>query len=111
MTKIFTKEDVIPESQYKNFSGEWVILRTEGTLAEGYRSAKYQLWYCTGGFGADPSKMGTKIFGIFAYDNDAGMICIRSDILGIAKPETIAEWEKEYPEAAQNIESIWNDHH
>lgn len=104
---IFTKDDVIKDSYRDNFEGKLLILRTEETLDESYRNAKYQLWACRGGFGADPNKMGRKIFGTFVADFDSEMICVREDILGVAKPETVETWKKLFPDLADNVEEVF----
>lgn len=104
---IFTKDDVIKDSCHDNFEEKLLILRTEGTLNEGYRNAKYQLWACRGGFGANPSNMGRKIFGTFVADFDSGMVCTRENVLGIAKPETVETWKKLFPDLADNVEEVF----
>lgn len=107
---IYKADDLKPENRGEgNYENKWVILRSS-CLAEGFKDRKYQLWFCTGGFGADPVKIGVKCYGIFAADKDHDMIALRGDILGIADRNLIDEWKKAFPESSRNVDEIEKGH-
>jgi len=92
MKRIFDVLDTIQLEDGDNYVGKFVILRLY-SLSKDYQNALNQLFYCTGGFGCYPEKMGTKVFGKF-YDECAYVR--RGDILGVATEGAIKEWETEY---------------
>lgn len=106
MKLLMGAEDVVSGSSCENFESKWLILEPKA-LNEKYREARYQLWYCTGGFGADPEKIGRKVFGIFAADpDDTQFIAVREEIIGVATDEAVENWKKTYPDVAENIDRI-----
>lgn len=92
MKKIFTREDCTQLKEGENYQNKFVILKTEQFKPE-YQNALNQLYYAEGGFGCWPDKIGGKVFGKL-YDESYQTR--REYILGVAKEETIQEWEKEY---------------
>ena len=92
MEMMFTKNDYRRLKEGETYKDKFVILNIE-FFAEPYKSAKFQLFLAKGGFGCDPAKLGSKIFGMY-YD-EPGMIN-RQEVLGVATEEAIKEWEKTY---------------
>ena len=92
MTKIFTKADVRQLENGETYEGKFVIIKPEWFKPE-YRSAEYQLFYATGGFGCDPNKMGNAVFGADCTEMYRQE---RYNLLGVATEEAIQEWEKEF---------------
>ena len=92
MKTVFTKDDVTYLGEGENYVNKFVIISLDFFKPE-YKEAKSQLFYATGGFGCYPEKLGGKVFGKY-YDEDVSTI--REYILGVAKEEAIAEWEKIY---------------
>ena len=103
---IMTSKDCVPEF-VENIAGKWVWLDSTG-LKEQYRDGKWQLFFATSGFGCDAKCSGTAVFGYFAGDME---YCRedRSNVLGVATPESIEAWKRTYPESAGNIELIENE--
>ena len=79
-----------------DFAGKYMVLNPECLKGE-YREAKYQLFFATGGFGCDPTKMGRAVFGYFVADGEDCRWC-RGDFIGVAKDETVAKWKEMYPD-------------
>lgn len=69
-----------------NYEGKFLVLSAEN-LGKRYRVPAYQIVKVTGGFGCDPTKLGTKVFGEFPADGEdfAGR---RGDFIGEA-PEAL----------------------
>lgn len=108
-TELFTKDDVVPETHYADFTGQWLVLDVKTSVKNEWMKAeaatkRNQLFFARSGFGCDPNKMGRKIFGTFASDFDGGYIVCREEVFGIAKPETIEAWKEAFPEIADHIE-------
>lgn len=99
MVSILNKDDVVANSSNEHYDDQVVVIKSEYFKPD-YRSAKYQLFHAKGGFGCDPSKIGTAVFGYFLADGDEARV-ERYDILGIATPEAIEEWKKLYGEFAE----------
>lgn len=92
MKRVLDATDTIKDSYARNYEGEILVVSLDYFKPE-YKEAKFQLFKAEGGFGCYPDKMGTKIFGYFT-DEDG---CVRrTDVIGIATEECIAEWEKIY---------------
>jgi hypothetical protein len=92
MTTLFGEKDYRQLEDGETYVGKFVIVKPEFFKSE-FRSAKYQLFYATGGFGCDPTKMGNAVFGA---DFDESYRQERYNILGVATEEAIKEWEKLY---------------
>ncbi len=84
---------VIPESYMKNYDNKLIVLNPTA-LKEEFRHEEFQYFYAKAGFGCDPSKLGTKIFGEFLYDGEKASFR-RADFLGIADQDKLPEWAKE----------------
>ncbi|MBE5976564.1 MAG: hypothetical protein E7248_11775 [Paenibacillaceae bacterium] len=72
-----------------SIAGKVVILRAS-SLPENDRSAKNQLYFCTGGFGSKPNPNGRAVFAV-SLENGEQTRWNRSDIMGIAKPEILTD--------------------
>jgi hypothetical protein len=72
-----------------------VLVLNDRWLSNQFRSAEYQLWKATGGFGCNPAAMGTAVFAVCLNDGERAR-WERGDFIGIASPELIAEFYPEY---------------
>ena|GEM_PF-4904262 len=88
-TTLFEEKDYRKLKDGETYEGKFVIIAPEFFKPE-YRSAKYQLFYATGGFGCDPSKMGNAVFGADCQESYRQE---RYNILGVATEEAITDWE------------------
>lgn len=70
-----------------NFENRTLVL-SPNALNKRYRISRYQLVRCTGGFGARPDTLGSKVFGYFLTDNEDGS-WRRGDFIGEASPALI----------------------
>lgn len=71
-----------------------IIVFKPSTLKDQYKTPEFQLFYATGGFGCDPSKMGHQVNGYFLKDGEFTHFR-RQDFIGILKEEFIPEWAAE----------------
>lgn len=67
-----------------------VVILCASSLPENDRSAEYQLYFCTGGFGSKPNPSGRAVFAV-SLENGKQTRWNRSDIMGIAKPEILTD--------------------
>ena len=95
-TKFYTSEDCIANSYRHHYDGQILVLPVSSFSTE-YQHPQYQLFRANGGFGCDPEKLGTAVFGKFLFDGEECRYR-RNDFIGILKPEIEAELSKEdYP--------------
>ena len=87
--ELFTQEDCLQAGYGMSISGKVIILNSS-VLSEEFRSAKHQLYFCTGGFGSNPNPSGRSVFAVSLADGEQ-VRWNRSDILGIAKPEILTD--------------------
>jgi hypothetical protein len=80
-SKIYTRDDVIKDSDYKDYEGK-VLVVSARALKPQYRTKASQLWLATGGFGCDPNAIGTTVYAIDLSDGKPSA-WRRGDILGI----------------------------
>jgi|SRR5690554_1088628 len=94
-TELFTVEDCIPKSSLEgNFENQIVVIspnHVKNVWFEQYHKPEFQLFLAKGGFGCDPDKMGTTVYGRVLED---GEVCRfeRGQISGILKPELVEEY-------------------
>lgn len=88
----FDSNDYRPLKDGETYEEKFVIVSLN-FFDTAYREAKFQLFYAESGFGCDPSKLGSKIFGKW-YD-EKGTIR-REYVLGVATEDAIKSWEKAY---------------
>ena len=86
------------DASIKEYEGEIVIVKPERFNDEVVK--EWQVWLCTGGFGARANSMGTKCYVKNVYDGEETHYT-RSDILGVIKPELMDERMKE----------VYNEYH
>ncbi len=91
--ELFTSEQVIPKSYLQDYTNKILIIKPSWFKPE-YRSPKNQLFLAECGFGCDPSKMGTAVYGQFLIDGERTRI-ERFDFLGIIADEFVPKWAKE----------------
>ena len=86
-------EATVPKSGEDIYENRLLILRPE-SLKEEFRHAEFQYFMARAGFGCDPSKLGTKVFGEFLCDGEKGSFR-RCDFLGIADENKLPDWAKQ----------------
>ncbi len=86
-------EAIIPKSNGEIYENRLLILKP-GSLKEEYRHAEFQYFYARAGFGCDPTKLGTKVFGEFLCDGEKASFR-RCDFLGIADENKLPVWAKQ----------------
>ena len=105
MITLFTKEDTRPLNEDETYVNQYVVINEEFFAPE-YKSAEYQLFLAKGGFGCDPSKIGSAIFGADISE------CYRQEryyILGVAKEETIQKWEELYGHSRDELQKVYEN--
>ena len=90
---IHGNEAVIKDSHYGSYENKLLVLNPS-VLAEEYRDGDYQYFFARSGFGCDPSKLGTSVYGEFLIDGEHTHFA-RGDFLGVADEEQLPEWAKE----------------
>lgn len=70
-----------------------IVVRNPDNLRREYRNAENQLFYVTGGNGAKPNSIGTKVYG-YGFSDKKHCFIRRYDIVGIADSEKLPEWAK-----------------
>ena len=76
-----------------DYAGRVLILRPD-VLNDRYKQGDYQYFYAESGFGCEPDKLGTKVFGEFLKDGEETCFT-RSDFLGAADESQLPEWARE----------------
>lgn len=84
---------ILDKSYERDYTDQLLILNPS-SLIEEYRHGEYQYFFAKAGFGCDPTKLGTKVFGEFLFDGEKAAFR-RSDFMGIADPAKLPEWAKE----------------
>ncbi len=90
---LFTMAEVKEKSYCKNYEDQILVIKPSW-FNEHSRTAENQLFLASGGFGCDPSKMGTAVFGQFLIDEEKTRM-ERYDFLGILDEKYLPEWAKE----------------
>lgn len=85
-------EAVIPKSNEGIYENRLLILKPD-SLKEEFRHSEFQYFVARAGFGCDPTKLGTKVFGEFLYDGEKTSFR-RYDFLGIADENKLPDWAK-----------------
>jgi len=86
-------DSVIPDSSSENYEDRLLVLKPSA-LKEEYRHEEYQYFFAECGFGCDPSKGGTKVFGKFLIDGENAAFR-RYNFYGIADEDKLPDWAKE----------------
>ncbi len=90
---LFTHEDCIETGYAMSIDGK-VIVISLSTLPAQYHNKENQLYYCDGGNGSRPNPIGRSVF-ITSLHDGVKTRCLRSDVLGVLKPELLPDWAKE----------------
>lgn len=90
---LFTIAEVEEKSYTKSYENKVLVIKPEW-FNDHSRLAENQLFLAEGGFGCDPNKMGTAVFGQFLIDGEKTRI-ERYDFLGILDKKYLPEWAKE----------------
>lgn len=102
MITLFERKDCRKLEEGETYENKFVFLTQE--KIQGYKSlyqsGLYQLFYATGGFGCDPTKMGNAVFG---GDVSEHMRVERYEVMGVAKEEAIAEWERQFGHSRDEV--------
>ena len=86
-------QSVLPDSYTNNYEDRLLVLKPSA-LKESYRHEEFQYFFAQSGFGCDPSKLGTKVFGKFLIDGEEAAFR-RYNFYGIADEEKLPDWAKE----------------
>jgi len=89
---LYTQEDCRQTGYDISIDGKVIVLKASA-LPEGFRQAKYQLYFCTGGNGSYPNPIGSSIFTVSLAEGEK-IRWNRSDVLGILKPELLPEYAR-----------------
>lgn len=89
---ILTPDMYSPVDIYDDLTGKVVVEKIEHLRRE-YQNAENQLFYVTGGNGAEPNARGTKVFGYSLADKKHCYIR-RYDVKGVVDKATLPEWAK-----------------
>ena len=90
--ELFTQEDCL-QTEYDISIDEKVIVLHPSALPEGFRQAKHQMYFCTGGNGSNPNPIGRAVFTVSLAEGEK-IRWNRSDVLGILKPELLPEYAR-----------------
>lgn len=93
---LFNRSHCTGEGDYE---GKLLVMNPS-TLKDQYKTPDFQLFFATSGFGCDPTKIGTAVYGFFLKDDEHTHFR-RSDFLGVIKDECIPEWAQEKLQAMQ----------
>ena len=96
--KMLEAKDCYTRAEVENWTNRVVALDPE-ILSEEYRTARNQLFFVTGGFGATVHSMGTKVYGYFISDGE-GCFFRRHEILGAVRD--VPEWARQKLPSADN---------
>ena len=89
-------------SEESNYEGKLLAIKPS-TLKDEYKTPDFQLFFATSGFGCDPTKIGTAVYGFFLKDDEHTHFR-RSDFIGVVKDECIPEWAQERLQAMNELD-------
>ena len=98
--KLFDKSHCSDEGYYE----DKVLVLKPSSLKDEYKTPDFQLFYATGGFGCDPTKIGTSVSGVFLKDDEFAQFR-RADFLGVIKDEHLPDWAREKFESIYKAET------
>jgi hypothetical protein len=90
--ELFTQEDCLQTGYDISVDGKVIVLHPSA-LPEGFRQAKHQVYFCTGGNGSNPNPIGRSVFTVSLAGGEK-IRWNRSDVLGILKPELLPEYAR-----------------
>lgn len=88
-----TADDCIKDSYLQSYINKVLVLNPK-SLNEAYRHGEFQYFLGQSGFGAEPGKLGTKVYGKFLIDGENACFH-RGEILGIADENKLPDWVKQ----------------
>lgn len=77
----------------KDYTGKVLVIKPR-TLKDEYKTADFQLFYATSGFGCDPNAIGSQVNGFFLKDDEFTHFR-RQNFFGVIDEQYIPEWAKE----------------
>lgn len=77
----------------KDYAGK-VLVITPRTLKDEYKTADFQLFFATSGFGCDPRAIGSQVNGYFLKDDEFTHFR-RQNFFGVIDEQYLPEWAKE----------------
>ena len=86
---LFTQNDCLQTGYDISIDGKVIVLKAS-VLPEGFRQAKHQLYFCTGGNGSNPNPIGRSVFTVSLEEGEK-IRWNRSDVLGTLKPELLSD--------------------
>ena len=89
---LFDQEDCLQTGYDMSIEGKVIVLHPS-VLPEGFRQAKHQLYFCTGGNGSNPNPIGRAILTVSLAEGEK-IRWNRSDVIGILKPELLPEYAR-----------------
>ena len=98
--KLFDKFHCSDEGYYE----DKVLVLKPSSLKDEYKTPDFQLFYATGGFGCDPTKIGTSVSGVFLKDDEFAQFR-RADFIGVIKDEHLPDWAREKFESIYKAET------
>lgn len=90
---VITKDDCIPDDYRKSINGKVIAIKPD-TLRNEYRRADRQLYFVTGGFGAEANSRGSAVFCKNLHTGENTRF-ERRDVVGEVKPDRLPDWAKE----------------
>lgn len=100
---VYGKEKYSPIQTKDNLNGKIVVLNADNLRRE-CQSEEHQLFYVTGGNGALPNSLGTKVYGYNLFSKESTYVR-RTSIVGIADKDKLPEW------ATKNLDTVMNEIH
>ncbi|MEE1351757.1 MAG: hypothetical protein UHM23_06875 [Clostridia bacterium] len=100
ITAKMCEQDIFGE----DMTGKILVVKPENLRAE-YRTASHQIIRCTGGNGASPKGLGSKVYNTRMFDGNNSYF-ERADILGELKPEYYPEWLNEVLEREKRLKEF-----
>ena len=87
------EEACLPGRDTECFRGKVLLIRPD-QLPDPRRSGNDQYFYARSGFGCEPGKAGSRVFGVFL--NDGQEACFRrADFIGVADGDQLPDWVKD----------------
>lgn len=88
---LFSLDDCIDDNL--DYTDRVLVLKPDAIKDE-YKKPEFQIFYAIGGFGCDPTAMGTKVFGRFLIDGEKTSFN-RSDFFGVIRDDLIPSWARD----------------
>ena len=106
--RLLTVQDSMEGSTQENYEDRFVLLRYESLKPE-HRTPLNQLWRCTHGPGCEAGHHFSDTVHLHHPVDHDNMAVSRSELLGIAKPETLERLAAIYPKLAENVTDLQSE--